>query len=284
MIAIVDSGSTKSSWVFVDKSLKQYEYKTVGFNPYYQNSEEIYLAIANDLLAQILSKEPITDIYFYGAGCERDSQKEIVAEGLQKAFPSTNVTIDHDMLAAARSLFGNTGGIACIAGTGANTCCYDGNKIIENIYSPGLALGDEGSGGFLGKMLARDYLRKALPEYLMEEFEKYTPDRKEDILDKVYKKPFPNRYLASLAPFVIQHQKDPYMFQMAYENFQGLFDKCIQRYEKHKILPIRFIGSVAAHLSPILKKVAEDKGLKIDKVVANPMEGMIKFHLQKIII
>ncbi|HWZ21806.1 MAG TPA: hypothetical protein VNW06_04090 [Cytophagaceae bacterium] len=281
MLAIIDSGSTKSSWVFVDKSLKRYELKIVGINPYYQNSEEIYLLLAKDLLPLIPSGEAITEIYFYGAGCERDSQKEIVAKGLQKAFPLSKITVDHDMLAAARALFSNTPGIACIAGTGANTCYYDGTTIIENIYSPGLALGDEGSGGFLGKMLARDYIRKALPQHLMEAFEQYTPDRKEDILDKVYKKSFPNRYLASLAPFVVKHQKDPYLFQMAYENFEGIFDKCIQRYEKHTTVPIRFVGSIAAHLRPILDKVAEDKGLKIDKVVANPMEGMIDFHLQK---
>lgn len=284
MIAIIDSGSTKSSWVFVDKSLRRHEIKTVGFNPYYQNADEIYLTIAKDLLPLISLKETLTEIYFYGAGCERDSQKEIVAQGLKKAFPNSEIIVNHDMLAAARSLFGNKPGIACIAGTGANTCSYDGTLIVKNIYSPGLALGDEGSGGFLGKMLARDYIRKALPEHLMVEFEKYTPDRTADILDKVYKKPFPNRYLASLAPFVVEHQKDPYMFKMAYESFEELFDKCIQRYENHKTLPIRFIGSIAAYLKPVLDKVAQDKDLTVDKVVANPMEGLIDFHLQKIII
>ena len=282
MIAIVDSGSTKSSWVFIDQSSNKYAFKTVGFNPYYQNSEEIYQILATDLIPLIPKSEPISDIYFYGAGCERDSQKEIVRKGLQKTFSEAAITVEHDMLAAARSLFGQEAGIACIAGTGANTCYYDGTKIVENIYSPGLALGDEGSGGFLGKMLARDYLRKALPAHLMEAFEKFTPDRKEDILDKVYKKPFPNRYLASLAPFVAQHQTDPYLFQMAYENFDELFKRCIQRYEKYQQLPIRFIGSIAVHLKPILEKVASDKGLKVDKVVADPIEGLIDFHLQKI--
>lgn len=282
MIAIVDSGSTKSSWVFVDKLLRKHEFKTVGFNPYYQNSEEIFQTISKDLLPHIPTEEPVEEIHFYGAGCERASQKAIVASGIKKAFPLTEIHVDHDMLAAARSLFGHKPGIACIAGTGANTCYYDGVKIIENIYSPGLALADEGSGGFLGKLLARDYIRKALPEHLMKKFEEFTADRLEDILDKVYKKPFPNRYLASLAPFVVKHQEDPYMFQMAYENFEQMFRHCICRYEKHKTLPIRFIGSIAAHLRPVLDKVAADKGLKVDKVVANPMEGLVDFHLQKI--
>ncbi len=282
MIAIVDSGSTKSTWVFVDRFLRKHEFKTIGFNPYYQNSEEIILTLSKDLLPLIPTEENVEEVFFYGAGCERDSQKEIVAQGLRKTFPLSEINVDHDMLAAARSLFGHKPGIACIAGTGANTCYYDGTKIIKNIYSPGLALGDEGSGGFLGKMLARDYIREALPVHLMRKFEEFTPDRLADILDKVYKKPFPNRYLASLAPFVVMNQEDPYMFQMAYENFDELFKKCILRYEKHKTLPIRFIGSIAAHLKPVLDKVAEDKGLKVDKVVANPMEGLVNYHMQKI--
>lgn len=282
MIAIVDSGSTKSSWVFVDRFLKKHEFKTVGFNPYYQNSEEIFSTISADLLPLLPVGEIVEEVHFYGAGCERASQKEVVASGLRKAFPQSEVFVQHDMLAAARSLFGNEQGIACIAGTGANTCYYDGNVIVENIYSPGLALADEGSGGFLGKLLARDYIRKALPPHLMQSFEAFTPDRLEDILDKVYKKPFPNRYLASLAPFVVKHQEDPYMFQMAYENFEQMFKQCICRYEKHKTLPIRFIGSIAAHMRPVLDKVAKDKGLTVDKVVANPMEGLVQFHLQKI--
>ncbi len=282
MIAIIDSGSTKSSWVFIDRNSEKYEFKTAGFNPYYQNSEEIYLALLKDLLPLLPKSEAVEELYFYGAGCERASQKVIVAIGLEKAFPTAAIHVDHDMLAAARALFGNTPGIACIAGTGANTCYYDGKKIIENIYSPGLSLADEGSGGFLGKMLARDYIRKALPEHLMQKFEDFTPDRLEDIMDKVYKKPFPNRYLASLAPFVVINQEDPYMFQLAYENFEQLFSKCIQRYEKHKTLPIRFIGSIAANLRPVLDSVAQDKGLKIDFVVANPMDGLVEYHMQKI--
>ncbi len=282
MIAIVDSGSTKSSWVFVDSFFKNHHFKTVGFNPYYQNSEEIFQTISTDLLPLLPKDETITEIHFYGAGCERASQKEIVATGLRKAFPSSEIFVEHDMLAAARALFGHEPGIACIAGTGANTCYYDGTIIVENVYSPGLALADEGSGGFLGKLLARDYIRKALPPHLMKQFEEFTPDRLEDILDKVYKKPFPNRYLASLAPFVVKHQEDPYMFGMAYENFEQMFRQCICRYEKHKSLPIRFIGSIAAYLRPVLNKVAEDKGVTVDKVVANPMEGLVEFHLQKI--
>jgi len=283
MIAIVDSGSTKSSWVFIDKLLRKHPFKTVGFNPYYQDSEEIFNTITKDLLPLLPNEESVEEIYFYGAGCERQSQREIVKQGLQKAFPNAEIDVEHDMLAAARSLFGNKPGIACIAGTGANTCYYDGKNIIENIYSPGLSLGDEGSGGYLGKMLVRDYIREALSVVLHEKFELFTTDRTADIMDKVYKKPFPNRYLASFAPFVAKNIDHPEMFQLAYDNFNEMFQRCICRYEKHRILPIRFIGSIAANLRSALDKVATDRGLKVDKVIADPMPGLIDFHLQKIV-
>ncbi len=282
MIAIIDSGSTKSSWVFIDQDFKKYEFKTVGFNPYYVTSEEIFQILSTDLLPLLPPGKSVQEIYFYGAGCERISQREIVAHGLKKAFPLADVSVDHDLLAAARSLFGDKPGIACIAGTGSNTCYYDGINIVENVYSPGLALADEGSGGYLGKNLTRDYIRKALPDAMMKAFEAFTPDRTADILDKVYKKPFPNRYLASFAPFVAQNLSDPYIFNIAYESFEEMFRRCICRYEKYKTLPIRFIGSVAANLRPALDKAAAEKGVKIDKVVSNPMEGLVHYHMQKI--
>lgn len=280
MIAIVDSGSTKSNWVVLDQQMNEFQFKTVGINPYYQNAEEIFKLISETILPHLPNDVEVEALFYYGAGCERISQREIVKQGLQRAFPKTNIEVDHDMLAAARALFGNQPGIACIAGTGANTCYYNGKAIEENIYSPGLALGDEGSGGFLGKMLARDYIRKALPEELMLTFEAFTKDRTADILDSVYKKPFPNRYLASFAPFVSQNIDHPFMFQMAYENFEELFRRCICRYKQYKELPIRFIGSLAANLQAPLEKAAKEKGATIDLVVANPMRGLIDFHLK----
>jgi len=282
MVAIIDSGSTKSSWVFIDQDFKKYEFKTIGFNPYYVNSEEIFNILSKDLLPFLPTGIITNEIHFYGAGCERISQREILAAGLKKTFPLAEVSVDHDLLAAARSLFGDEPGIACIAGTGSNTCYYDGTNIVENIYSPGLALADEGSGGHIGKNLTRDYIRKALPDPMMKAFEAFTPDRTPEILDSVYKKTFSNRYLASFAPFVAQNLNDPYIFNIAYESFEEMFRRCICRYEKYKTLPIRFIGSVAAHLRPALDKAAADKGVKIDKVVSNPMEGLIAYHMQKI--
>src|SRR5690606_18009544 len=174
MIAITDSGSTKSSWVFVDKNNKKYKYKTVGINPYYQSIDDIYKSVTTELLPVIEFKEKVDTIYFYGAGLELDKQKQEVAAALKKAFPDTEIFVEHDLLAAARAALGDEEGIACIAGTGSNTCYYDGKDIVRNVHSLGLFLGDEGSGGFKGKLLARDYIRKSMPQESRAKFEQFT--------------------------------------------------------------------------------------------------------------
>jgi glucosamine kinase len=280
MIVIADSGSTKTNWVIVDKDNNRSTAKTVGFNPYYQSSDDIYQHLVNDLIPQLGSKK-IEKIFFYGAGCEALEQREQVAVAIRKAFPGTEVIVDHDLLAAAKAALGDTPGIACISGTGSNTCLYDGKDVVKNIHSLGLFLGDEGSGGNLGRMLVREYIREAMPAHIAKKFEEFTPDRQAEILDKVYTKPFPNRYLASFARFAVENQKDPYIFDLAYRNFEEMFDRSILRYEGAKTLPVNFVGSIAHHLSDVLHKVAEDKGVKIGKIVGDPMDSLTDYHYQK---
>ena len=280
MNVIIDSGSTKSKWVLFDSEIKE-TISISGLNPYYQTSEEIHLQIKKELEAAFQSMPAISSISFYGAGCEEESSKEVIKKGLRKTFPNAEIIVEHDLLAAARSLLGNTEGIACIAGTGSNSCYFDGKTIIRNIYSPGLALGDEGSGGYLGKLLVLQYIRENLPLHLKKSFEEFTSDRTPQILEKVYKMPFPNRYLASFALFVIQNQKDPYLYKLAYKNFADFFDNCILPYENAHKLSVCFIGSVAYHLSDILKTVAHDKKINLDKIESDPMKGLIHYHFAK---
>jgi N-acetylglucosamine kinase-like BadF-type ATPase len=281
MIAITDSGSTKTSWVFIDKNKKKYNYKTIGINPYYQSIQDISNSINSELLPDLEFTEPVEKIFFYGAGLELQKQKDEVKAALKLCFPNAELHVDHDLLAAARAVCGDEKGIACIAGTGSNTCLYDGNDIVKNVHSLGLFLGDEGSGGFLGKLLARDYIRKALPNDVKDKFELFTPDRMEDILDKVYTKPFPNRYLASLAPFIVLNQNEKYCHDLAFESFNLLFQNCISKYDGYQSLPINFIGSIAARLENVLREVAAAHGASIGKVISNPLESLTEYHFKK---
>lgn len=281
MIAIADSGTTKTSWLFVDKNGNNYTYKTVGLNPYYQSSEDIYSNLKDGLKPNLEFSEKIDRIFLYGAGCEAPEKREEVAKGIRKAFPESTVTVDHDLLAAARALFWDEAGIACIAGTGANSCYYDGKDIKKNVHSLGLFLGDEGSGGYLGKLLVSDYIREAMPERIRTKFEAKFEDRQNDILDHVYTKAFPSRYLASFVPFLVENKYDEYIHNMVIRSFDDQFVNCVLRYEKVKEIQVGFIGSVAFYLQDELKQVAKNHGVNITKIIRNPLEELAAYHQSK---
>ncbi|HTF82025.1 MAG TPA: hypothetical protein VL947_09880 [Cytophagales bacterium] len=283
MIAIADSGTTKTSWLFVDKvNNKKYEFKSVGFNPYYQSSESITSNILHGLIPHLSFKvDEVESIFLYGAGCELDFRREQVAVGLRKAFPNSKISVYHDLLAAARALFSDTAGIACISGTGSNTCYYDGEKIVKNVESLGLALGDEGSGGYKGKLLVRDYMRKQMPEHIKEAFEKKYTDRTPQIMDAVYTKEFPSRYLASYTVFLAEHIQDPYIRNIVHRSFTEMFQNCVTKYENYKEVPLGYIGSIAFFFQEVLQQVAAEHGAKVSRIIRNPLEDLAEYHFKK---
>lgn len=281
MIGIAESGSTKTEWVFVDKDKKKYASKTLGFNPFYQSVEDIYKTLKNDLLPNLPFKTPIDTIYFYGAGCEAKVNKAKVAEAFKKAMPDTKVIVEHDLLSAAKALFGDKPGLACIAGTGSNTCYYDGKDVVENVHSLGLFLGDEGSGGYKGKLLMREYIRKGLPDHLRKDFEATYPYRTDEILTKIYSGEMPSRFLASFAPFLKKHINDPFINKLVSQSFEELFDNCILKYKNYREVEIGFVGSIAHYFEDALRKVAEKKGLKIGIIDPTPSDALLEYHIQK---
>jgi glucosamine kinase len=281
MIGIVESGATKSEWLFIDKDKKRYRNRTVGFNPFYQSVDDIYKTLKEELLPNLEFSVPIEKISFYGAGCEAEANRQKIRDAFKRALPNTIVDVQHDLLAAARALFGDKPGIACIAGTGSNTCYYDGKDVVRNVHSLGLFLGDEGSGGHKGKILIREYIREGLPANLRKQFEETYPDRTDVILEKIYSGDMPSRYLASFAPFLHKNIADPFIYKIVHESFDNMFDRMICRYENHKDVTIGFVGSVAFHFREVLDKVAASKGVKVSIVDPSPSEALVKYHLDK---
>lgn len=281
MIVIADSGTTKTTWQFVDKDGFNLRFNTIGFNPYYQDTDSIYNNINTGLIPNMDLSRPLTHIYFYGAGCEQEDKREQIAIALRKAFPKTDVWVNHDLLAAARALFGDEPGLACISGTGSNTCLYDGNDITKNVHSLGLFLGDEGSGGYKGKLFVQSYIRQYLPTHLAEKFEAENTDRTAEILDNVYIKDFPSRYLASFMPFIVQNLADPFMKNLVRQSFKDMFENSIVRYPNYKEVPIGFIGSTGYYTKEILEEVAKSYGVSISKIIRNPMDALAEYHLSK---
>lgn len=285
MILIADSGSTKTDWrmIAMDGSISQG--KTIGFNPYYQDSATIYAEIKQHLAPQI--EEEVGEVFFYGAGCAGEEKCHIVRAGILQAFPDAVVSVSSDLLAAARALCGHEVGIACILGTGSNSCFYDGEKIAAHRAPLGFWLGDEGSGGHLGKTLVQQYLLGELPADLAAKFDKrYQLARRGDarleVLENAYSKPSPNLYFASFSKFLFDNRSHPFAYQLIYRSFAEFFDKYLAKYENYRQYKVHFVGSVAFYYSNILRQVANDKGITVKNILESPIAGLTLYHQQEL--
>ena len=228
-------------------------------------------------------KDHIDQLFFYGAGCASEENRDMLANIFSEAFPSSFVTIHHDMLGAARALCGHEAGIACILGTGANSCFYDGHHIADGVPSTGFILGDEGSGAWLGKQLLAGFIRNELDKEIHERLKKRFDLNRESILEQVYKMPSPARYMAGFSKFIFQNIKNPTLYRLVYNGFEQFFEKNVEHYSQYKELPIHFTGSVAFYYSNILRQVANDRGLTVRNIVESPIAGLTLYHQNSII-
>ncbi len=276
MILIADSGSTKTHWCVTENGVVLKHILTKGINPFYQTVAEITCELELHLFPELKGLK-IDHVYFYGAGCSYPEKKILVGKALGTYFKNTIIEIESDLLGAARSLFGDTKGIACILGTGSNSCLYDGKDIVENVSPLGYILGDEGSGAVLGRILIADCLKNQLPTQLCDKLLKKYKLTPSIILEKVYKEPFPNRFLAELAPFLYENIEEPSIFNIVFESFDAFFVRNVMQYPLEDI-KIGFIGSIAYYFKDVLEIVASERRIVITKIVQNPMEGLIEYH------
>lgn len=278
MILLAESGSTKTEWCLVNDDGIIERYLTDGINPYFQSRREIS-HIVRLQLPQVFFKLKSNAIYFYGAGCSTTEKKDIVKASLEAQFRTPSI-VESDLLGAARSLFGSEQGIACILGTGSNSCFYDGHTIAKNVRPLGYILGDEGSGASLGKAFLADCLKGLAPEELVFPFyEKYRIDT-EQILDYIYTKPSPNKLLSVLSLFLYEHLEHPYVKNLVYENLKSFFVRNILQYD-YRNYPVRFVGSLANMYGKLLKEIAQELGVNIDFIRDNPINGLIAYHRSK---
>lgn len=277
MILISDSGSTGTDWVTVDKDRQVKKFKTSGFNPYYSPKETI-IEILEKELVPYLDNFSIKYLYYYGSGCSTESKCFMVEDALEKVFPHANIDVQHDLLGAARGLCNNESGIACILGTGSNSCLYDGKQIIENVSSLGYVFGDEGSGAHIGKLFLSAYLKKELPVNIYKAFHKRFGLSLENILDATYNKPQPSAFLASFMEFIGEYRDDAFIHHMIFSSFDTLFQEYILKYTDYYDYEISSVGSVGFYFKDILEIVASQYECKLRKVVINPIEGLIEYH------
>ena len=280
MILLADSGSTKTDWGLVENGKLVKRLRTSGMNPFQMSEEAITEEIKTHLVPE-LPGTVLDEVHFYGAGCTKEKQP-IVERALR-----ANLTINgecevaSDMLGAARGICGHKPGIACILGRGSNSCSYDGKNLVKNVSPLGFILGDEGSGAVLGKLLVGDVLKNQMPEAITKRFfEKYKLTSAE-IIDRVYRQPKPNTFLASFVPFLEENIDEPKIYNLVKESFRSFLRRNVMQYDGWQTLPIGFNGSIAKIYKKPLLEALEEEGMHLGRIIQAPMEAMVEYHVEK---
>lgn len=277
MVIIADCGSTKCDWLLVHGERDQQLENTVGFSPFFHTTLEIADIITTQLLPKIKPGE-VTRVWFYGTGVHDEHRGEIVAAALRSVFPNAGVEVEHDLLASARATCKHSAGIACILGTGSNSCYYDGKRILDNVTSLGWLLGDEGSGTHLGKALLRAWFYRELPADLNAAFNAAYPEGPDAIKDRVYEKGA-NAYLASFTRFLGDHSQHPYIQKLVADSLGEFLDRHVCKYSGYQHVPVHFVGSIAHHFQQVLEKCMEERKLQLGVVIRKPIYPLAEFHL-----
>jgi glucosamine kinase len=273
---IADSGSTKAEWCLMDGK-KRKTFITQGLSPYFLDAVQIQKILEQELKSKMKLTEP-DEIFFYGTGCSNPDNVKLVKKALQKVFSKAKISVDHDLMGAAKALCGTEKGIACILGTGSNSCYYNGKKIVKNSPGLGYVLGDEGSGAYLGKKVIQYFLYNTFDEDLMDRFAAKFKTSSYEILDAVYKKPLPNRYLASYAIFLAENRGHYMIENIIEDGFNDFFFNHVYKYSESWRLPVHFIGSVAYGFKDVLKEMCNGYELQLGRVLKKPMDGLVKYH------
>jgi glucosamine kinase len=273
---IADSGSTKAEWCLLDGKKKKM-ITTQGISPYFLSAQQIQELLEKELKPTIKNSLP-AEIYYYGTGCSNPANVAIVKMALQKVFGKIKIAVDHDLMGAARALCGNEKGVACILGTGSNSCYYNGKKIVKNSPGLGFILGDEGSGAFLGRKVIQHFLYNTFDPDLMDRFNTKYNTNAVEILEAVYKGALPNRYLAGFAGFLAENRGHYMIENIIEDSFNDFFFNHLYKYKESWTQPIHFIGSVAYGFKDVLKNMCSNYELQLGRVLQQPMDGLVKYH------
>lgn len=277
-ILIADAGSTKVEWVIVSAECNvESRCTTHGLNALMADAPDIE-SLFSKAKSLLNFEGEIDEINYYGAGCATPAICSKIRKCLAKVWKVESINVESDLLGAARALLGRKPGIACILGTGSNSCLYDGVNIAVNVPSLGFILGDEGSGAALGKRLVSDAFKGHLPELVKDNFLNLYELSLEEILEYTYRRPAANRFLASLVPFLKDYLWNPYVYSIVREEFISFLRRNVAMYSGSRSLPLSFVGSIAYHFEDVLKEAADNQGFKVDKIEKSPIEGLIKFH------
>lgn len=274
-ILIADSGSTKTEW-----DLDGLRIKTQGINPFHQDDDTIRAILYDELLPQLYSHCSVSEfsslkVSFYGSGVRPELEEKIVRL-LSEAFPEAKQIDAHsDLLGAAIALCGHSEGIACILGTGANSCLFDGQRIVKNTPPMGYVLGDEGSGAVLGIRFLNALYKDRLPHTILSDFEAYIGMNLAQVIDRVYRQPLANRWLASLSEFIHAHMDEPLIEALVVENFRDFLRYNVDPYGRRD-LPVSALGSIAYYYQSQFLEALKSEGYTVGKILRGPLDGLVR--------
>lgn len=275
MYIIADSGSTKTEWCLTGEN-GQYEiYRTSGINPVFHTRQDMVEVLQGELAIKPVQ---VDYIYFYGAGCAFEDRNKSVEAALTECFGKTRIEVKSDLWGAARALCGDRAGIVCILGTGSNSCYYDGIRIVENVPPLGYILGDECSGAVLGRKLLADVLKGILPEKIRKLFFAEYPFSYAEWIDRVYRRSFPNRFLAGLCEFLYRYREFPEIERIVRSSIEEFIVRNVLRYETAYSYPVHFTGSVAYYFREQVEEVLREYRLQPGEFIRKPLEGLIRYH------
>ena len=277
MILIADGGSSKVDWSLIDQGVLIKRVFLKGANPFFRTRTDISNEISNILVPEVRDCK-IESIHFFGAGCAFADKNEIIRAAIADNFDVDNIEVGSDLLGAAIGLYGNKPGIACILGTGSNSCFYDGKEIRENVSPLGFILGDEGSGAVLGRLFTGACLKNQLTNGLKEKFLNEYKLSPAEILENVYRQPLPNRFLASFSPFIKNNIDDKTIYNLVYNAFADFFRKNVMQYNC-KENKVSFVGSIAFHFQDVLRQAAANLNIETGSIVQSPMEGLVQWTM-----
>ncbi len=277
-ILIADSGATKTDWCVAKNGEILFRFTGKGISPVYQSEDEITEEIQKNVYP-LLKNRPIDAVYFYGSGCIPE-KTAVVRNAIYQSLPVETIEVYSDLIAAAHALCGREAGIACILGTGSNSCEWDGEKIVKHVPPLGFILGDEGSGAVLGKLLVSDALKNQLSPGLKDKLLEQYGLTQVIIIDRVYKQPFPSRFLASLSPFILENIDDPTIRRIVDKSFSDFFERNVMQYH-YRENKVNFVGSIAFHYADYLKETAERNAICIGTIFASPMEGLVAYYASR---
>ena len=275
MKVIAESGSTRTEWVLVEDNTLIQRAFTEGINPFFQTRREISRSVRLGL-PELFFKKKLEQVFFYGAGCTSHEKRNILGASLVAQFKSP-IQVESDLLAAARGLFLCQAGIACILGTGSNSCFYDGKIIVKNVRAGGYILGDEGSGAVMGKMFLSDVLKGLAPKDITNDFYDKFRINAHEVMESVYNRPFPNRFLSTLSYFLADYLDNDYIYTLVTDNLRSFFTRCVCQYDYQKY-PVRFVGSLAYHYANLLRQIAKEFGIDLQNIEETPINGLIEYH------